>query len=280
MNGVAIIALGNKVYGQYAFNLALSIKWNDNAPIAVIHDNTSLESLSHEQLAYFDHLIECKEDFKGEYQKCKFLLHKLSPFNRTLYIDADSLWCPHHTLDPFLTHDIPLQNNFAISTCGYYNIKEDKSTSDKYMYWGSPYETAKYFNIIEGKMPKTFAGFFIFDKCEAVDRVFERALEVYESNAPCSEWNNGKPDEYCFNVALIDYPLDYDWCPQYFDHFIGFKTHHQIKKEFCSFGMAGHKSHQYIKDLYNSLIKQYGNKRIETFEYVDKNTVLKSREVW
>ncbi len=101
--GVVIIANGSPIYGAMALNLAVSIKCNDPfAKIALIYTDSAIPSLSegrNQQLyqKWIDYLIECPSNLlkwgvdTNHYIWPRLYIYELSPFKRTLYLDADSI---------------------------------------------------------------------------------------------------------------------------------------------------------------------------------------------
>ena len=99
--GVLIIALGHRMYVEKAFNLALSIRaTSPSMNITLVHSN-NLSELSAQQRFIFNKLIECKseyytlEDGTKSYIKAKLYLDKITPYKRTLYLDADMIMIPY-----------------------------------------------------------------------------------------------------------------------------------------------------------------------------------------
>lgn len=62
--GILLLALGQPHYGNYAANLAMSIKFNcPDMPIALIHDEGAIRHISADKrLQLFDELIEAPKD--------------------------------------------------------------------------------------------------------------------------------------------------------------------------------------------------------------------------
>ncbi len=107
IKGILIIALGHAQYGRMALNLALSLRFTSKLPIALAHDNGAITHISG-HLDKFDKLIEVPEKYymrKGnkEYIKAKTHIYNLSPFDETIYLDADTLWLPKKSIDLLFT---------------------------------------------------------------------------------------------------------------------------------------------------------------------------------
>ena len=62
--GIVIIALGYPLYGNAAFNLALSLKnTSPEIPIALVYEPNAISKLSSRELTYFDEFIKLDEKF-------------------------------------------------------------------------------------------------------------------------------------------------------------------------------------------------------------------------
>jgi hypothetical protein len=63
--GILLLALGQPHYGNYAANLAMSIKFNlPEMPIALLHDDTAIRHISGDKrIEVFDQLIQVPKEF-------------------------------------------------------------------------------------------------------------------------------------------------------------------------------------------------------------------------
>jgi hypothetical protein len=90
MQGYVTLATGSRFYVEQAVNLALSLKLNDpGRPRCLITDRA--ESLSEAYRALFDEVLEI-DDRRGFFGCLnKLRVQALSPFDETMYIDADCI---------------------------------------------------------------------------------------------------------------------------------------------------------------------------------------------
>lgn len=289
--GIIIIALGNPLYGNCAFNLALSIKnVSPDVPIALIYQTQTLQSLSEQELKYFDEFVELDPSFytvKGQpqYQRVKLCVNqvaKLLEWDEVIYMDADNLW-----------FDKPVENlfedlkdrQFFIGYNGQYDIRTNKKTNKNYTYWHSNMGSCKTicrYHGIKKILPQTISGFFYFKNNPQTDSIFKKALEVYDDpNAPTITWANGKPDEYCMNVALALHDYTQEQAHIFhFDHVNGHQTFELMKKKFWGFAIGGNEVAPKIVHLYNTQVNNLCKKhQIETRHYhVHKKDVIKERQ--
>lgn len=260
MDGICIAALGYEIYGSFAISLAISIKVSDKScKIALLCDEQSIKHLTSEELEIFDYLIKVEEDYKEVgYQIIKLMVYKYTPFERTIYLDADSIW-----LDKKISWLIGEMSNkdFYIGLAGNYLVKNDQRPKNDYTFWGVPKTICEYHKIKE-VLPQTVSGFFYFKKSEFATKVFKLALDVYhDEKTPDVKWANGKADEYCFNVALglLNYTQDK------FDVFYFDKLHKEYDPEivynsYWGIAVGGNKISYKLKTIYDKLVEFNANK--------------------
>lgn len=276
------MALGYELYASCALNLAMSIKaYEPTANITLIHDD-SIKNLTPEELSFFDILKPVNEsDFivggTRQYQRLKLCVDKYSDYDCTLYIDVDTIWFPKKEINQLFygLKDKP----FVIGTNGFYNPKTRAKTSLNYTYWGNQEEIARYFQLIN-PLPQTISGVFYFEKCDLTRDIFSTARKIYnDPNCPHIKWANGKPDEYCFNVALsqLDYMND-ETHFVYFDKVNGAMNNDKIYQYFWGAAAGGNKLQPQIRRLYNDLVDLYSNHfGIKKHYHVDKKTIIPER---
>lgn len=261
--GILILALGYDVYGSCAYNLALSLKANDpHVRVCILHDGLSIKHLSEKELSVFDIKTQiANDDFIigsiRHYFRAKLLLNKYSPFEYTIYMDADNIWLPDKK-PSWLLGEI-INNDFLIGSNGEYDVNTQKSSaSNKYPFWGDPLEVAKYWGI-KGFLPQTVSGFMAFRKGTETDKIFALALNAYDDEkAPGKVWVNGKSDEYCFNVAMGILGIKQGKISVfYFDRLDGDKSPEDIYKNYWGIATGGNKVSHNVVILYNRLVNKY-----------------------
>jgi len=282
--GIFIIALGYDLYGNSAYNLALSLKaYDEKIKVCLLHDNKSIEHLTKPELDCFDKFIEIdpKDIQNSQYQRSKLCVYKYSPYDFTVYMDVDSIWLPGKTPSMFIG-DV-LSDQFRIGMYGGYNIEQNRILKEGYTFWGEPIMIAKYHNL-QGIMPQTISGYFSFWKSPENEALFNMALEVYDDqDAPAKKWAGGKADEYCFNVAMCKLGRRQDeFHPVYFDKVNGKLTGEEIYKNYWSMAMGTHKVTDNLVVLYNALVNKYSQvKGMDTRHYhVDKRDVIPERNIF
>lgn len=282
--GICIVALGYEIYGSYALNLAISLRvYDPNIKIAILCEPKTIAHLTEEELSMFSGIITIpEEEFtvgdSKQYQRVKLLVYKYTPFERTMYMDADNIWLDKKV--SWLYGEIG-HNDFYIGYNGEFNPKNNTKSKYTYTYWGEPAKICKYFGI-KNLLPQTVSGFYYFKKTKWVEEMFEEALRVYDDpKAPTITWAGGKADEYCFNVALAkkNYTQK-EFHVFYFDKINGRLANPDIYKGFWGIATGGNKVKESVVILYNKLVNKYCIMLgILTRKYhIDKADVIASRK--
>jgi hypothetical protein len=281
--GIAIIALGHELYGSCAFNLALSLKvWEPNLRIAILHDGRATAHLTEQEMAMFTDQIMVPEDMyvvdgKPEYQRAKVCLDLLSPYDETMYMDADNIWFdrPVSWLYGEVCH-----TDFHIQQNGAYNFETQKRTDARYTYWwDKPRDVCIYWGI--NTLPQTISGWFFFKKSSAATQIFQAARVAYDDSlAPCIPWAGGRPDEYCFNVALGKIGnKQSDRHVFYFDKLHGQQPPAEVYRRYWGLATGGAATERQWAEIYDRLVNKYSLRLgITTRRYhIDKRRVIKAR---
>lgn len=240
----------------------MSVKaYEPSIQIALVHDNKAIAHLKPEEKALFNNLIVADAsdytiDGGTQYQRMKLCANKYSPFQNSLYIDVDTMWFPEKRITDLIDH---LKGfDFFIGKNGEYDPATRKKTGLNYTYWGEVWKIQRYHRL-KNPMPQTISGVYWFKRCDFTDRLFNRALEIYaDKKAPCNKWANGKPDEYCFNVALSE--MGYQQINShivYFDKTNGNIPREQMFNNFWGMAAGGNRLTERVKDLYNDLVNLY-----------------------
>jgi len=166
--GYVVIALDDRRYVDLAVNLALSVRRVDTRAISVAV-SPGMELTSAER-PLFDVVIAAPADelLRGAMNKAR--LYDLTPYDRTMYVDADCLlFSPRIELFWHKYRDQPFvveghrQSTGAVFACSL----GTKDASDLCALLKLPYLTV--FN----------AGVIYFERCDAARAVFERVKELH-----------------------------------------------------------------------------------------------------
>jgi hypothetical protein len=185
--GIVTIAFGSKYYIEMALALGRSLKrFSPKIPAAIITDSTDEEINK-----YYMHVIPINKTW-GENVRQKLFIDRYTPFDRTLFIDSDSL----------IVRDIEFVFTF-------FENKNSVILGTEYFY---PGESCAFANVTKvcnnldiQKIPRFNGGIYYLDKSEQQNLVFEKArgfIENYEAIGFTDFRNNGPADELLIGAAV------------------------------------------------------------------------------
>lgn len=260
--GITLIALGYEVYGTYALNMALSLKaYDPHIRVCILYEPRAIAHLTPHELTFFDEKIVLPEseytiNGKRYYHRSKVIVNKYTPWDFTMYMDVDNIWLPD--IKPSWLLGECLHHEFRIGMAGHYNVKTDTKINAGYTYWCEPREACKYWGI-KNVMPNTISGFYSFHKAGISQELFSEAAKVYDDmKAPFYDWNGGKADEYCFNVAMgrlnmVQPPFHVF----YFHKTNGHLEANEIYENFWGIATGGATVPENLIILYNKCVEKY-----------------------
>lgn len=301
--GIVLIAAGHPVYTHYAVNLAMSIRDHSDIPIVLYAHGVGVNYLFQDQKDLFTEIRELPPHtyitYSGaHYVKAKLFLYELSPFEETLFLDTDMIFCDSRISGKKVEH-IFLEN-------------QDKeiqfaSRGDKTMDEGirSEWVNLKEVQAIHGfnHWYEVSSEVIYFKKGDVSKSVFDKALYYYDNpgmetkrwtvvdgrpkleekpNA-IAEFAGGIPDEVPFSMALEStgvkingtYSPSY-WQPHFFNRV---KSDSDIQKNYYLVSIGGALLQPNTKRLYNTLARYYSEKtehKRPPYQAVEKKSVLKT----
>jgi hypothetical protein len=272
-----------------AFNLALGVRLYNETPICLITTKGNLQYISEVKKQYFNHIIELdpKEytvNGKQNHVLNKFRLFELSPFEETIYLDADSVWSRGRNIND-------LFEQFKAVDFGFTTYNENEYfpiNSEKSIFWCKEGNNINDFNkFFKFKKDAIFyhvqASFLYFKKTEKAKQIFDKALEVFlKRDFDFREWADGMADELAFDLALalLNYKTENHYSGNIFYYPLNANKKVRINdlpniyKNYFYISLAGHQMHNDFISLYDRLVKYYSQQdlRLGTSEiYLWKN---------
>lgn len=258
MRGVITMAVGSGSYGRMALNLAVSIKRNSSIPIALIYTPSAVKDIQ-PLLSYFDHLIEMP-DTANPVRTCmnlKVRLNDKSPFQKTMFLDADCIITPTHKVDE-LFDKVEGQPFTAYNTHQY---KLSEEPYDKYNHWAEPKEVMRVFGLSsDTEMPQINSSFLYWEKGLKSDRIFSEAKKVMRSGIKHDKFRDEFPDELAFNVACAitnTYPHKKKFKPIYLNILNETISKEYIIENYPCMSVIGTKTDSRIVQYYNDFVSYY-----------------------
>ena len=205
-DGVLLIAGGNPHYGKMALNLLLGIKAVDGyAKVALVHDKYGVGYLTPAERALFDYCTPIDpalymDGDKAHWGRLKCQLPALSPFDRTIFLDVDSVWFPLKRVSELFAALSGV--DFTPQHSGAVGINEHVEHGA--FYWAEIDDIRAAYDLV-GDIYSTNSYFFYFEKTEQAARFFETAKEICDDllsgKIPFMGWRGTVPDELCFMIA-------------------------------------------------------------------------------
>lgn len=213
--GIVIVVCGHSYYGRFAYNLAVTIKAVENFPIAVLYNGAALNHLSEEQLGMFDYIIKI-DDSVAANTTCKLYAPQYTPFEKTLLLDADTLWLPNRS--PSDLFNEVKDFHFASITEG-----KESDVNPNYFFWADTGEIRQKYQI-KSEIHQWRSEVVYFDAEGA--EVINRALEICLNHGlnSVSNFAHAVPDELGINIAAAEMgvlPHQYKWQPSYWPNMTG-----------------------------------------------------------
>lgn len=273
MNLIITIATGNKSFGNFALNLALSIKANEpNQKIGLIYSDDAIADVKELVDRHFDYGMrifydECKTPqelaFKTKTELYDIATKMCPEADTFLFLDADTVMLPSRkTADWFEQHR---ELNFTSYCNDMYHFATKTRKRKDYTFWCNPEQAKEYFDLHNGsRMPQVNSSFLYFKKSDEAKRLFDEAYKVWVSDFnDFTQYKEAKPDELCFNIACAKtgiYPHRNTYRPIYFQVFQENHSHEEMLHQYRAFGLAGSTGHlPYIIDWYNNYTRYYRN---------------------
>lgn len=245
-------------------------------PVVVVHSEKSLSHLDDQRKAIFDDtiLLPGSTGFG-----VKLELDRLSPFDETLYLDADMAWMPKKK--PSELFDELKGVDFTSITEGH---TEDRSP--KYYFWADPEEIRKVYKI-DNRIYQWRSEVMYFRKTEQVKKMFTMARKVHAKPKlkTLMKFGNQVPDELAINIATAHYdihPHEYKWCPALWPrlHRIHVTNPAEVYNRFYLLSCGSNYATGDLKGLYNNIMRIACSKMKtqHIFPLMDKKSIIKDRE--
>lgn len=283
--GVVLIAVSHPYYGNYAHQLAVSIRCNDaDIPISIITDGSGISHLGTDKRKLFDKIIDINHEHiqsnrMPDALKAKFALYDLTPYKQTIFIDADVIWCPKRKITEMFD-----QMGTALFSMANRGKIELRKAHEKFIHWCNPELLYQFDKTGSADLYNVASEFIYFVKCKETKMLFKEALKAYENPVEgVKNFGHNIPDEYAFMVAMLKtglIPHTAPFIPFYWEHFERKNLHpHEIYPRFYGLSMGGNTNTRNSVSLYNNLANHY-NRSIGIDGYFpakDKRSFLPER---
>jgi hypothetical protein len=260
--GILIIATNNRHYAKLACNLAASIKAQSDEQITLIHDDAALDSVAFSNLMLFDKHIKVT----GNGFALKLSIYDLSPYDKTLFLDADTIFTPKANISQLMDEldGVP----FTIANRG-----QDSGMPSDWINVEQAKEQCKvdtWYN--------TSSEFIYFEKGYPANSVFDSAKAFYQSNSLVHRTIGGvQPDEpaLSFGMAINEvHPHKSPYLPVFWDAQEGYKSEQAIINGYHIMSMGGNVNAERMRSMYKRWADYYCNKLgIQSFPHINKREI-------
>lgn len=266
--GVLIVALGHNNYGRMALNLAASIRYLDKRiSIHLVYTESAVVNIEK-----YLHVFTSKEicnpaysQYKGKtaYIKSKVHIYDLSPFDKTLFLDADTIWLPCNKKASEVMDELS-GVELAIANKGFFDF-EHSAPDPSYSQWVAMEEVRAAYNFSKGKYYSLHSEFIYFEKCDNNVAYFQKVKDVFENPIVSPVTFAGAiPDEVAYSIASIlcnHYPHQDNYLPVYWQPREKKKTaYSRIHEQYYLLSIGGKMLTDSTVHEYDRLARAYASK--------------------
>jgi hypothetical protein len=273
MNGITLLAIGDKTYGMWAFNMALSIKYHCNLPIQLIYQKETIKDLSKWHLSFFSYRTEIvQEDYhtngKFDPARAKLNLDRYIYFPKSLCLDVDAILLK----DPTPIFEL---KRYHVQTKGYMTRHE---IPEKVEIWAHPSKIWEKYGLSEkSKFPIVETGIQLLLRNEQTNKIFNMARVYFGDPIHIGDlktsWGHNQPDELYLGVSMAK--LGYK--PGFPENVKSLHATYRDKitdeaklgEEYYCFGLWGNKAlnHSRLISYYDRLVNKYSKKWGRNIEF-------------
>lgn len=280
--GILLIATNYPIYGNCAYNLLLTVKaMEPHCQVALAHDEIALSYLTDDQRARFDILLP----FNGSGFGGKLHVDLITPFKKTIFLDADMAWMPKHPPSTLFANLEGVE--FSAITEGCYNLETGADDiNKKYYMWADIEEIISVHKLTTGKLYQFRSEMMYFTQSKKVKSLFAKARKIYAQPRLKTIKQFGKqvPDELALNIAAAQLgvePHRYKWTPAYWSKLHGenVPSFEELYNSYYLLSAGSHMANDSLKRVYNRIVMAAANKVGERYPFPLKNKsdVIKDR---
>ena len=271
--GVVLIACGHYTYGNWAYNLSMGLKQTDsNTKITLLWKGNAKQQLER-YISIFDQVIEINDEYitrngLESILRSKVCLYDLSPYDETIFIDADVMWFPNKPISQLF--DQLKDVEITIGNRG----KTDLST-DPRLIWSKPEEMRAIYGNVE--IYNLSSEFIYFKKTDKVKEFFDIAKQAFDNpGVEYTRFAGGVADELAFQIAMIKtgiIPHKTPFLPFYWEPYE--KKNRGLgdlyKEDWYGYSIGGAQLTIQQKANYDALAKMYAKGFGVKYPFISKN---------
>lgn len=247
-SGIVILAGGSPFYGRMALMLAGSIKRvSPKASISLICTDSAKTHILNDIKKVFDKVIHLPQKaYQGKegtsYFRAKLFMYELSPYDRTIFLDADMVWMIK-----------PAEGLFKELEGVSFTIQNRGKSKDSQ--WGENEEMLEKFG--KDGVHSIHSEFMYWEKSKEVKALFAEAVKFYDRPTVKVKKSIGGvvPDELALTLAMHEKginPHQDFYTPVFWSWAHGPSVQRkEAQDSFYACSMGGNDSSKMMKDIYH-----------------------------
>ena len=288
--GVCILAWSHPYYGNYAAQLAASIRWScPDLPITLFYHGNAISHFTDVHKAQFTDIKLIPEECffsNGIHQPfvAKLYAYSFSPYDVTIQLDADMIMFPkgrtlNNIFDDLKKIDFTIQNrsNYDITS----DLKPDM--------WADLKDIREAYKVEKGKFFYVSSEFIYYRKTKENNKLFKDAVHTFDNiKIKYKRFAGGIPDELPLAISMLlnkVKPHQEAYRPIYWESAEkrNLKTDqlygNNSSGEFIGYSIGGHlPGSGRMVEIYNNLAQLYcGKAGIIPFPYKEKRKFIPTR---
>jgi len=269
--GILITVWQHPYYGNYAYNLAASIKFTcPDLPITLLYSGAAISHYTEKHRSFFSQIIEMPDAClysNGSLNPfvAKLYAYSLSPYDRTIQLDADMIMFPSgKTLNTIF--DQLKDVDFTIQNRSNYDITSDLKPD----MWASLQEIRSEYKVEKGQFYYVSSEFIYYRKTKENKKLFKEAVKIFDNmKVTYKRFAGGVPDELPLAISMLlngINPHKEAYRPIYWEaaEKMNYTTTQlyglQSTGEYIGYSIGGHLPERKMAETYNNLARFYGAK--------------------
>lgn len=203
--GIIILAWNHPYYGNYAAQLAASIKYTcPGLPITLFYSGNAISHFTDVHRSFFTDIRLIPDECfysNGVYQPfvAKLYAYSLSPYDVTIQLDADMIMFPKGRNLNNIFEDLK-DIDFTIQNRSNYDITSDLKPD----MWADLQEIKQEYHVEKGKFFYISSEFIYYKKTDANLALFKDAVNIFDTlKIQYKRFAGGIPDELPLSIAML-----------------------------------------------------------------------------
>lgn len=287
--GVVICAWSHPFYGNYAAQLAASIKYTTGLPVTLLYTPSAITHFTDVHKSFFSQMIEIPNECffsNGIYQPfvAKLYAYALSPYDATIQLDADMILFPQGRNLNSIFEELN-EVDFTIQNRANYDITSDLKPD----MWANLQDIKEAYKVESGTLFYVSSEFIYYRKTKENKKLFNTAVKLFDTlKIQYKRFAGGIPDELPLSIAMLLQgikPHKEAYRPIYWEaaekRNLSTKELYGLQSsgEYIGYSIGGHlPSSGRMVEVYNNVVKFYASQYGFTpFPFKEKRSFIPQR---